>query len=116
MRAETSAELIALPCLIDHIQLLFPLVGLIEPPAQVRQESQRMFAVITPSGDIPVPSSKVILASGLTLGSNSPLPSLGEMVMLSLPDEYITNMFAPAMPSPCPRPSHCVPEGATICI
>jgi hypothetical protein len=75
-----------------------------------------MFAVRTPSADIPVPSRRLIRAAGLTLGWNSPLPSLGERVMLLLPDEYRTNMFAPAIAAPWPRPSHCMPEGATICI
>ena len=75
-----------------------------------------MFAVMTPSADIPVPSRRVICAAELTLGWNSPLPDLGESVMLLLPDEYMRNMFEPAMAPPWPRPSHCMPEGATICM
>lgn len=66
--ADTRAEFNALPRLIDHIQLLLPFVGLIDPPSQVIQESQRMFAVMIPMGDIPVPSRRVTLAAPLTPG------------------------------------------------
>ena len=97
--ADLSVESTELPDLLAQIQLLVPLV-LILPPLHDMQLSQRIFAVILPSGLLFVPSSTVICVLDVYIGSELPWPSLGEMVTFPLPLEYIMKILDPDMVGP----------------
>lgn len=108
------SELIGSPRWTDQIQELDGLVGSIEPEPQSRQLSQRTFAVMTPSGEIPEPSRTVIRELGFCGGRKFPSPERGDTVTLVSEADHMMKILAPAISEPWPSPSHWVPFGAVI--